>query len=510
MQASRDLNPLPIESESSDLSRSNIFTSAQAYGSAFLIVVCAYIAMHMVQARPVFPLDDPYITLHSAQVLHWGHDPNFPGVSALYGVTSAPFLLLLYLLLFVMSPLHALDAACWLGVLAYVSGLVRLSRQFRLKPIESVLLAGLGLIGSFIPFHLLNGLETPWAFAAVTWALALSSGDRDNWEWAALAGGIGASIRPDLLPFALLLALALTYQVYKTEGDLDTVRKSAALFVLFALLPIVLCAAWYYEATGTAHTLTATAKHYLVLEAAISPAKTLLLELQVIAVYLLSCGPLFVAMVRVWRYPIAKAIVLSLVLTILIAHLQFPFALYLNHYRYLIVFVPAMVWATGMVLKDGRGRWHGRGLLYGSVVYSLLWLQVPISLYRLDCWFYDGELHLVAEWCTSNLPRNATVMVHDAGYISFASDFRLVDLVGLKTPEAIALNKRYTWPSRGARRNEAVAALAQRTNAQYLIARRTWDIMAAVPDGLRELGWKVDPLRMDGEYCVYRITPPPR
>src|ERR1700758_1323589 len=99
-------------------------SAVRAYGAASLAVVCAYAVMHLVRARPAFPLDDPYIALHAAQVLHWGRDPNFPGVPALYGVTSAPFLALLYLLLFVLPPLFALDAACWMGVLAYVLGLV--------------------------------------------------------------------------------------------------------------------------------------------------------------------------------------------------------------------------------------------------------------------------------------------------------------------------------------------------------------------------------------------------
>src|ERR1700676_1702939 len=80
-----------------------------AYGATFLVVAVGYIAMHLWRPVPVFPLDDAYITLHSAQVLHWGNDPSYPGVSPLYGITSAPFLALIYLLLFALSPLIAVD-----------------------------------------------------------------------------------------------------------------------------------------------------------------------------------------------------------------------------------------------------------------------------------------------------------------------------------------------------------------------------------------------------------------
>jgi hypothetical protein len=62
------------------------------YFAACIAVAIAYIAMRMLHPMPIFPLDDPYITLHSTQVLHWGFDPNYPGISPLYGTTSAPFL----------------------------------------------------------------------------------------------------------------------------------------------------------------------------------------------------------------------------------------------------------------------------------------------------------------------------------------------------------------------------------------------------------------------------------
>ena len=48
---------------------------------------------------PVFPVNDAYITLHNAQVLHWGHDPNYPGTPALAGATSAVHLALVVLLI---------------------------------------------------------------------------------------------------------------------------------------------------------------------------------------------------------------------------------------------------------------------------------------------------------------------------------------------------------------------------------------------------------------------------
>ena len=482
----------------------------RAYGAASLAVACGYVAMHLLRARPVFPLDDPYIALHAAQVLHWGRDPNFPGVPALYGVTSAPFLALVYLLLFALPPLLALDMACWLGVLAYVLGLVRLSRQFGLARSEGVSLIVLGLVASFVPFHLINGLETSWAFAAVTWTLALGSGDRRNWKWSALLAGVTASIRPDLLPFAVLVAAALTYKVYRAEVSARRAVAWGAMFVALALLPGVPWMLWYWHATGVPYPLTGVAKRYCLATAKELWTNKAGIEGLIWVVYLISCGPLVVALVRAARRPMTKAVLAFVAVFLVAVYVQFPPALIWNWFRYPIVLTPMMVWAmaVGMKQADVELRRRAARLLRVGLIYSLVLCPVSIYTYLHECRYYDGGLHDLVAWCRQNLPSDARVMVHDAGYMAYATDYRLIDLVGLKTPEAIPLHRRYTWPTAGADRAKAVAALALETQAEYLVIVRNWEIMVRLPDDLRSLGWRVDPLRTDGAYRVYRLTAP--
>src|SRR5580698_8031524 len=130
-------------------SRPRALLRSAPYLSAVGLVTVAWLTSHLLYPQPKFPLDDPYITLHSAQVLHWGYDPNFPGVSPLYGATSAPFLGLVYLLFFFLQPLRALETACWLGILTYVLGLVYLTRTLRLSRLASFAIITLGLTTSF-------------------------------------------------------------------------------------------------------------------------------------------------------------------------------------------------------------------------------------------------------------------------------------------------------------------------------------------------------------------------
>src|SRR4051812_13791878 len=76
--------------------------------------------------RYLFDLDDPYITLHNAQVLLSGRDPNYGAVPPLVGATSAIHLLLVTVLLCLSGPEVALHLANWLGIALYLGGIVRL------------------------------------------------------------------------------------------------------------------------------------------------------------------------------------------------------------------------------------------------------------------------------------------------------------------------------------------------------------------------------------------------
>jgi hypothetical protein len=123
--------------------------------------------------------------------------------------------------------------------------------------------------------------------------------------------------------------------------------------------------------------------------------------------------------------------------------------------------------------------------------------------------FTSGELAVVADWCNRNLPPDATLLVHDAGYISYATRFRLTDMVGLKTPGNIPFHVNGTWRTCGAGRGAAVAAIAREQHPDYLVMLRGWDRIYRITDGLRAAGFRLDELRHVREgYEVYRLTPP--
>src|SRR5215469_8523398 len=324
-------------------------------------VAASWLLYHLFLPVPRYPLDDPYITLHSAQVLHWGFDPNYPGVSPLYGATSAPFLGLVYLLLFFLQPLRALETACWLGIFAYVLGLVHLTRALKLSRFATFAIIALGLTSSFVPFQLLNGLETTWAMAGIVWTLSLAAENRPI--FAALAAGLTAAIRPDLLTFAVPVFAAFVYM--QPVGRRWTfVRRAAPL----AAVPIILCAIWYLAQTGHLFPITGIAKHFYFADAQLPVTKKISNVAPALLVCLISCGPLLLGIKRTYRAPVALAIVVCIGLLLLSIFIQFPRGLSVNRFRYPAVIIPMLVWAVAV----DAVRAASRRLLTVCLAYTLL------------------------------------------------------------------------------------------------------------------------------------------
>lgn len=479
-----------------------------AYWIACIAVVVAWVLMRVMRPTPWFPLDDAYITIHSAQVLHWGFDPNFPGVAALYGATSAPFLSLEYVLQFMLSPLYAADTACWLSVLAYTAGLVYLTRRLRLGRYESAGVVALGLASSFVPVHLLNGLETGLALAGVTWTLALGSGERPKTRWAAFASGCTAAIRPDLAPFALFMLVAITYEEWRRERWLvSRAVREFFLLVGFAALPALPFCLWYLKETGFPYPLTGLAKQYYFASGRL-PASRKLMPLAMLGVFGVSCCPLLFGVIASWRSAIAKAILAFMAVMGMIAFRALPDTFAFNLFRYPMVLVPMLVWGVAFWVSQTE-KTDARGLMTGCLIWcALLLYPVGISSYVHACRMCNDAEHELVHWCRGSLPEDSKLLVQDAGYIAYGSRFRVVDYVGLKTPEAIALNREYTWPSAGARRAEVIATLSRRENAQYLVVDLHDAPTNALPKQLAALGWRLEALKPDGYYAVYRLRAP--
>jgi hypothetical protein len=201
--------------------------------------------------------------------------------------------------------------------------------------------------------------------------------------------------------------------------------------------------------------------------------------------------------------------------------IAFPLGLAMNGARYLYPFMPIFVFGLACGLASRR-KWQ-RVLAIASIALCIAFIRVqtafPLTDYRTFAFGFRESLMDTVGWMNANLPKNSVVMVHDAGYAAYAGQFRLIDLVGLKTPEAAAIHHRLTYPSAGELRPEAVAKIADEFEPHYAVFVQRWENWLHVADGLRANGWTVRTIYHSKvpadfgdwdslQYNVYELTPP--
>jgi hypothetical protein len=452
--------------------------------------------------RPDFPLDDAYITLANARVVLEGRDPSY-GVPALEGATSSLHLALVAALGLILDLRWASAVVAWLAAAAYVAGLAALAWRFALRRIEAALLIAAGSFVGFVPYHLLNGLETGLALAAVTWGIVLAAGPPST--ALALLAGVMPFIRPEL---ALLAALLLADQAWRRWQARDT-RAIAGDLVLAAAAaaPFVL---WLWLDTGSVVPRTAGAKRDFFAEAALPWTLKLGSVGIALAHAALQAGPLALGVVGLRSARAGRLALLFAAAMVALYAAELPGGLSHNSNRYLYTLAPLLLagWAMALATASpGERRWLRLGLA-AALVYVMVRLPGDLGAYAADVGFARRELAGLAAWIEAELPAGARIAVHDAGYLAFATRRPLIDVVGLKTPASRAAHAELTGPSAGARRGEALARILAATHAEYFVVLAGWDRDFALTDGLRSTGWRLTALRPDGAYQVYRLTPP--
>lgn len=487
----------------------------RALALALTALSAAGFAWQASRGTPWFAFDDAYITLHNALALRRGVDPNFPGVPALVGATSGAHVLLVALLTTLASPLHALLLAGWIGAWLYALALGRLAAAARLGWPTSILLTLFGLLVARTPHQLFNGLETGLAMAGVTFALAEHVGEtRDDAPappraWLPLACGALPSLRPELAALSALLLGLRALRRLRAQPRADALRGVArdALLALAAAAPTALA---YLATTGAPLPSTVSAKRHFFAEGCLPPSlKRLWVRWNFVALAGLAGyawrGALLLPLSSVGRVGVAFGAALALSY-----YVAFPGAL--GHYeqRYMYVLVPFLAGGLAAALSDRRriARAAALVLLIVGADESLWNLPARWTEHAATERFTREELDGVARWMRANLPRGATVLVHDVGYVSWATTFRLVDIVGLKSPGSLAPHRVHTWPTCGAGRGEAVARIARESRADHLVVLQRWDEIYRFVESLRARRWTVTPLRTEGAYRVFRIAPP--
>jgi hypothetical protein len=189
---------------------------------------------------------------------------------------------------------------------------------------------------------------------------------------------------------------------------------------------------------------------------------------------------------------------------------QLPGAVTHNYFRYPTILVPFLVVGWVAALSTGLpARLRRANLVVLALSPAILLHTLPQTwtIYRNSIEHSRSELAGVASWVARNLPPTATVIVHDAGYISLEGQQSLVDLVGLKTSSSIPVNRATHWET-CSRDPRAIVRIAEQTSADFIVVLELWDRIFRITDGLKDDGWtleRLDTERGDTSYRVYAI-----
>jgi hypothetical protein len=465
-------------------------------GSSFLL--CLIFVWHAWFFYPnLFFFDDPYIVLHSVQVLHLGYDPNYLGSPALTGNSSPVHLALTYLLSFVLSPLNAILVTNWIATLTYAWGIIYLAQLYRATTIQIILLLICGLLSHYGIMHLLNGLETSLALSAIVWTLILASLPITTTRRISFALVLGTLpfIRPELAALSGSLYLYQLYRYHETEQFSWKWLIQDCSYVLLAALPWLI---WTWLDMHQLYASTISAKNaffadnYPTLGSRLYATGKILLSFFANPPFLFFPGLILLCFTR-----LGLALLLFILILITSYTLIAPHMLNQNEFRYLTILVPLFLFGYLSNFKRVSiySRYAVNGLLIYLSVLILTFLPVQLKCYELYLLTFGNNFPVYTKWCLEHIPLQETLIIQDAGYIAYATPFHLIDFVGLKTPSNIPIHQKLTLPSHGKLRNEAISQIIQQNHAHYLIMTADWTLTFHTIEALKALGWHVKLLK---------------
>jgi hypothetical protein len=268
-------------------------------------------------------------------------------------------------------------------------------------------------------------------------------------------------------------------------------------------------AAWYLATTGVPYPSTIGAKRAFFAESEWPLSGKVQTAGQGLAHFAAGLGALGVGIAGLWRSRLGRLILGLMALFVVAYTIELPSALGQYDARYLHPLIPAFV--LGVAVLAERRRSFGAVVIAVAIAQNLWALPARVAERREWTSVTSQELVPLAAWLRTHVDKGEPLLIHDAGYLSEATPFRLVDMVGLKTPQSVAAHREFTEPSRGAGRARAVAAIATRAGTRYMVL--TPRFVPDLVDDMRRLGWTLTlvyevrhhPIVF---YQVYRIVPP--
>jgi hypothetical protein len=393
-----------------------------------------------------FTVDDALISVryarHVAAGVGWRFDVTGPSSD---GVTPLPWPLVLAPMahadgLVVLARAKTLGLIVWAAAGAALGGAVgRASSASRWARAATLVTLGISVP---LAAHAVSGMETALATALATTAALAARRPRT----AAVLAGVAASLRPEMAPWACVLAVALT--IAGRESPPRVVFAGA-----LALTPFVVCAVIRAAVWGRPAPLALWAKPSDVAHGFAYAGAACVVTL----VPLLVVAPLALR-----REPRALAIVLAAVAhvgaIVVVGGDWMPYA------RLMVPVVPSLAYAA--VLASSRA--------HPAAILARLSSAIAVGVALLARGATDGrrvgpERAALVDAARPVLAGAGRVAALDVGWVGAATDADLIDLAGVTDPEIAALPGGHT---------------SKHVDAMFLLARRPDVLLLYAPGGL--------------------------
>ncbi len=390
-----------------------------------------------------FTVDDALIAVRYARHVAGGVGWRFNvGGASTDGVTPLPWPLLLAPLarggpLEVLARAKALDLVVWTLAGALLGGAIGRAEGSAWARASPLLVLGLSVP---VAAHAVSGMETPLATALATAAAVLVGRPLV----AGLLAGLAASLRPEMAPWACVLAVGASVAARREP-------RQALAALLLAIGPFAACAVVRAAVWGSPVPLAVLAK----------PSDAAHGFAYAGAACVVTLVPLLVlAPIAVAREPRARAIVLAALAQV--AAIVAAGGDWMPYARLLVPVVPSLAYAAVLA------RAHPVATGARSVVAAALGVALLARGGTSGRVVGADRAALVAE-ARPRLATAARIAALDVGWVSAATEADIVDLAGLTDPEIAALPGGHT---------------SKRIDARLLLARAPDALLIYVPGGL--------------------------
>lgn len=464
---------------------------------------------------PISVLDDAFITLSNAEILVGIRKTSvFVEQGIFTGSTS--FLhtcMIAFMLLSGLEGEVVLALSSLLGCLFYLTGAVLLIDLFAIKRRYKFYCLLISFFMGVIPNQLTNGLETGLAMACVIWAiyLYLKDGQAKKWGLPILLG-LMPLVRPELIALAGLIFLACLYEDYKAGKSITEIIKTALRIMLLGLLVSLPFLFVFYLDSGSLFLNTVWAKKYFFAEGCLGFIEKWRLFFWALVVFI---GPLFLSVLFVpylRKHILGLALLLFAIVLLSTYWMNAPGSL--AHYsgRYCYLLVPIIFYAVLVYVNQFQFNSRKMLLFYGLLAQTLV-LNVFFNGYMFQqrITFMKNNQRANASWLKENTQPGDVLLVHDVGYLGYVlSDRTVIDMVGLKTPDVVRFHQDITWASCGKNRGLAIAEIAKKYQADYVVVFSWWDDDFMLTSRLSDMasielvkGYNV---LTNGGYNIYKLS----